>query len=93
MIPKIFSYFDQALEMGASDLNIKPGASPVFRVNGHIIYSEDEPLAPQEMFDLLLPLIDAEKQATINTEVDGADVKAIEKTTQITPPTGGNQGA
>ncbi len=63
MIPRIFSLFDQALEMGASDLNIKPGASPVFRVNGHIIYSEDEPLAPQEMFDLIIPLIDAEKQA------------------------------
>ena len=63
MIPKIFTYFDQAIEMGASDLNLKPGASPVFRVNGHMIYSEDEPLATQEMFDLFLPLINAQEQA------------------------------
>jgi len=62
VIPKIFGYFDQAIELGASDLNLKPGAPPVFRINGHLIHSEDEPLAAQEMFDLLLPLIDSSKQ-------------------------------
>jgi twitching motility protein PilT len=63
VIPKIFSYFDQAIEMGASDLNIKPGAPPIFRVNGHLVIAEDEPFATQEMFDLFLPLIDAAQQA------------------------------
>ncbi|HNV71363.1 MAG TPA: PilT/PilU family type 4a pilus ATPase [Candidatus Ozemobacteraceae bacterium] len=65
MMPKIFRYFDQAIEMGASDLNLKPGAPPVFRVNGHLIISEDDTLVPQEMYDLFLPLIDAAKQQNL----------------------------
>ncbi len=49
----------------------------------------------REAYKSLTPDIteNAEKQAAINTEVDGADVKAIEKTNQTTPPNGGNQGA
>ena len=52
MKPEIFEYFEEALEMGASDLILKPGAPPAFRVNKHLIVSEKEALAPQQMFDL-----------------------------------------
>lgn len=65
MIPKIFQYFDQAIDLKASDLNIKPGAPPVYRVNGHLTFAEDEPLAPQEMLDLFIPLIDAQQQTVL----------------------------
>lgn len=65
MKPKLFSLFDQAIELGASDLTLKPGAPPTFRVNRHLIISEEDALAPQEMYDLFLPLIDAQRQATL----------------------------
>jgi twitching motility protein PilT len=42
MIPKIFKFFDQALEMGASDLTLKPNAPPTYRINRHLIISEEE---------------------------------------------------
>ena len=62
MRPEIFSYFERALEMGASDLILKPGAPPSFRLNKHLLISEDESLAPQQMYDLFLPLINADQQ-------------------------------
>lgn len=65
MIPKIFSLFEQAVEMGASDMTLKPNLSPMFRINGHLIPSEDEMLAAQEMFDLFLPILDAKKQGEL----------------------------
>lgn len=62
MRPEIFDYFERALEMGASDLILKHGAPPAFRLNKHLIISEDEALAPQQMYDMFLPLIDAKMQ-------------------------------
>lgn len=62
MRPEIFDYFERALELGASDLILKPGAPPSFRLNKHLIISEDEALAPQQMYDLFLPMIDAAQQ-------------------------------
>lgn len=62
MKPEIFEYFERALEMGASDLILKPGAPPSFRLNKHLIISEDDALAPQQMYDLFLPLIDVKQQ-------------------------------
>jgi twitching motility protein PilT len=62
MRPEIFDYFERALEMGASDLVLKPGAPPAFRLNKHLLISEDQELAPQQMYDIFLPLIDAKQQ-------------------------------
>ncbi|MBI3039780.1 PilT/PilU family type 4a pilus ATPase [bacterium] len=70
MKPKICTFFDQAIEMGASDLTLKPGAPPAFRLHGHLIHSEEEPLASQEMYDLFLPLIDAKKQICMRDRFD-----------------------
>ena len=49
MKPEIYEYFEQAIKMGASDLILKPGAPPAYRVNKHLIVSEDEALAPQQI--------------------------------------------
>lgn len=68
MRPEIFAYFERALELGASDLILKPGAPPSFRVNRHLIISEDEALAPQQMYDLLLPIIDASQQEQLRNK-------------------------
>jgi twitching motility protein PilT len=68
MKPEVFDYFERALEMGASDLILKPGAPPAFRVNRHLIISEDEALAPQQMYDLFLPIIDAAQQEELRTK-------------------------
>jgi twitching motility protein PilT len=62
---KLFDFFDQAVRLGASDATIKPGAPPAYRINGHFWVSEEEALAPQEMFDLFLPILDTEAQATL----------------------------
>lgn len=67
MKPKIFNFFDMALAMGASDLTLKPGAPPTFRQNRHLIISEEEPLAPQEMYDLFLPILDSKQQVRLNS--------------------------
>lgn len=66
MKPEIFTYFEKALEMGASDLVLNPGAPPSYRVNKHLIISEDEALASQQMFDLFLPVINAAQQEEIH---------------------------
>ncbi|RCK81109.1 MAG: Twitching motility protein PilT [Candidatus Ozemobacter sibiricus] len=67
MKPKIFTFFDMALAMKASDLLLKPGAPPTFRQNRHLIISEEEPLAPQEMYDLFLPVLDSRQQSRLNS--------------------------
>ncbi len=68
MKPEIFEYFEEAIEMGASDLILKPGAPPSFRINKHLVISEREALAPQQMFDLFLPVIEASKQAELQNK-------------------------
>lgn len=68
MKPEIFEYFERALEMGASDLILKPGAPPAFRVNRHLLISEDEALAPQQMYDLFLPIVDASQQEELRSK-------------------------
>ncbi|MFZ2961091.1 MAG: PilT/PilU family type 4a pilus ATPase [Candidatus Ozemobacteraceae bacterium] len=83
MMPKIFRYFDQAVEMGASDLNLKPGAPPAFRVNGHIVFSEEESLVPQEMYDLFLPLIDAKRQVELRSTFEDASLYPYRRKARI----------
>lgn len=68
MRPEVFEYFERAIELGASDLILKPGAPPSFRVNRHLIISEDEVLAPQQMYDLFLPIIDAAQQEDLRSK-------------------------
>ncbi len=68
MRPEIFDLFEKALELGASDLILKPDAPPSFRMNKHLIISEEETLAPQQMYDLFLPLIDAKQQEQLRSE-------------------------
>ncbi|PKL45140.1 MAG: type IV pili twitching motility protein PilT [Candidatus Riflebacteria bacterium HGW-Riflebacteria-1] len=68
MKPEVFDYFERALEIGASDLILKPGAPPAFRVNRHLIISEDEALAAQQMYDLFLPIVDAKQQEDLRSK-------------------------
>lgn len=68
MRPKVFEYFETALEMGASDLILKPGSPPTYRTNKHLVITEDESLAPQEMYDLFLPLINANQQTKLRED-------------------------
>lgn len=74
MTPKIFEYFDQAIAMGASDLTLKPNAPPTFRVNGHLLITEEELLAPQQMYDLFLPIIDASFQNSLHTKFNAFSI-------------------
>lgn len=74
MRPEIFDLFDEALEMGASDLILKPGAPPTFRLNKHLIKSEEQALAPQQMYDLLLPLIDAKQQEELRDQFEVSSI-------------------
>ena len=80
MKPEIFEYFEQALEMGASDLILKPGAPPAFRVNKHLIVSEYEALAPQQMFDLFLPVLDAKEQVNLQTNFNVSSIFTLPST-------------
>lgn len=68
MRAEIFDYFERALELGASDLILKPGAPPSFRMNKHLVISEDDALAPQQMYDLFLPIIDAQQQEDLRSK-------------------------
>lgn len=72
MKPKIFKFFDTAINLKASDLILKPNAPPVYRQNKHLIVSEEEPIAPQEMYDLLLPILDITKQNQISTTMEAS---------------------
>ncbi|MBF0543199.1 MAG: Flp pilus assembly complex ATPase component TadA [Candidatus Riflebacteria bacterium] len=65
MKPKIFRYFDEAFRLGASDLTLKTGAPPTFRINGHLIFSEEEALVAQEMYDIFLPILTTDKQMNL----------------------------
>jgi twitching motility protein PilT len=67
MQPKILQIFAKAVELGVSDISIKPGSPPGFRRNGHLVVSEEESLVSQEMFDLLLPLLDIGHQEELKT--------------------------
>jgi twitching motility protein PilT len=74
MRPEIFELFDRALELGASDLILKPDAPPSFRLNKHLVISEDEALAPQQMYDLFLPLINAKQQADLREKFNVSSI-------------------
>ena len=74
MKPEIYDYFEQAIKMGASDLILKPGAPPSYRVNKHLIISEDEALAPQQMFDLFLPVLDAKQQENLQNNFNTSSI-------------------
>lgn len=74
MKPEIYTYFEKALELGASDLILKPGAPPAFRVNKQLIISEDEALAPQQMFDLFLPVINAKQQEELTNNLNTSSI-------------------
>ncbi len=65
MQPEIFKLFEEAIKMGASDLILKPGSPPVYRINRHLIISEYESLAAQQMYNMLLPVLDADQQINL----------------------------
>ena len=74
MKPEIFEYFEEALEIGASDLILKPGAPPAYRLNKHLIISEKEALAPQQMFDIFLPVLDAQQQEELQSNFNVSSI-------------------
>ncbi len=83
MIPKIIGYFDQAIAYGASDLHLKPSAPPLFRVNGHMVQSEEDALAPQEMYDLFLPLIDVGQQKKLHETFNAHSIYRYKRKSRI----------
>ncbi|MBF0407738.1 MAG: PilT/PilU family type 4a pilus ATPase [Candidatus Riflebacteria bacterium] len=70
MKPKIFRYFDEAYRLNASDLTLKTGAPPTYRINGHLVASEEEALVSQEMYDIFLPVIDTQKQIALRKDFE-----------------------
>ena len=80
MKPEIYEFFEEAIEMGASDLILKPGAPPSFRINKHLVISEREALAPQQMFDLFLPVIDAQQQEELHDKFNTSSIFTLPET-------------
>ncbi|MBP7632893.1 PilT/PilU family type 4a pilus ATPase [Candidatus Ozemobacteraceae bacterium] len=59
---RIHRYFDTALARKASDLHLKAGSPPVLRIGGRLVSLSEEPLAHQELPNLVLPLMDTRQQ-------------------------------
>ncbi len=47
-----------AMERKCSDIHITPGAPPIFRINGDLIPLEYTPLKPEQVRELLVPLLE-----------------------------------
>jgi len=53
----MYSLLKEMKEIGASDLHIVPGVSPVFRVNGELRLSENEKITPERSKSLIYSLM------------------------------------
>jgi len=60
------------VDQGASDLHLRAGVNPVFRVDGNLFRAQLDPLKPLEMEQTLLPLL-SERQRENFTEDDEID--------------------
>ena len=80
MQPEIFKLFEEAIKMGASDLILKPGSPPVYRINRHLIISEYESLAAQQMYNMLLPVLDADQQINLQEKYKTLSIFTLNRT-------------
>ena len=80
MQPEIYKLFEEAVKMGASDLILKPGSPPVYRLNRHLIISEYESLAPQQMYNMLLPVLNASQQDNIQKSYKTTSIFSLNRT-------------
>ncbi len=80
MQPELFKLFEEAIKKGASDLILKPGSPPVYRINRHIVVSEYESLAPQQMYNLLLPVLGAAQQENLQQNFKTASIFTLNRT-------------
>ncbi|MBR4570343.1 MAG: hypothetical protein IKO19_06710, partial [Candidatus Riflebacteria bacterium] len=80
MQPEIFDLFEEAIRNGASDLILKAGSPPVYKINHHMIISEKEKLASQQMYNMLLPILDADQQENLQQNFKTASVFTLNRT-------------
>ncbi len=67
---RIHKYFDTAISKKASDLHLKVGSPPILRVGGRLVSLSEEPLAPQEMPNLFLPILDIRNQESMRANLE-----------------------
>ena len=53
-------------EKGASDLHLKPTRPPLLRITGRLIPLEIEPLKPDQIRDMVLPILSAQQKARLD---------------------------
>ena len=80
MQPEIFDLFEEAIKKGASDLILKAGSPPVYKINRRMIISEREKLVSQQMYNMLLPILDAEQQENLQRNFNTTSVFTLNKT-------------
>ena len=52
-------------EKGASDLHLKPTRPPMLRINGRLMPIEAEPLRPEKIREMILPILTPQQKATL----------------------------
>ncbi|MCC5790605.1 MAG: PilT/PilU family type 4a pilus ATPase [Opitutales bacterium] len=77
----------RAVEMGASDVHLIPHRPPSFRIDGCLVSQKKEftPLSPQEVEDLLFPLLGEEEQSYLakEWELDVGIAQSLEDGSQV----------
>lgn len=66
----LHSILKKARELGASDVHITPGLSPILRYHAQLQEMDFPPLSPQQANDALVSLLDAEKRAYFEEHKD-----------------------
>ena len=79
MQPEIFDLFEEAIKKGASDLILKAGSPPVYKINRHMVISEKEKLASQQMYNMLLPILGAAEQENLQQNFKTASVFTLNR--------------
>lgn len=69
---QIEELLNMSIENGASDLHISVGLPPVIRVDGKLVRTSYPSLSPQDMENLIFPMLSAEQRRTLeqNFELD-----------------------
>jgi twitching motility protein PilT len=57
----IIELFQGMAKHSASDLHLKVGQPPVFRINGELVRLKRDPLSAQELSDMLLPMLNGKQ--------------------------------
>ena len=60
-------------EKGASDLHLKPMRPPMLRIHGRLIPIEAEPLKPEKIKEMLLPILTPQQKAKLEKQPNYTD--------------------